>query len=85
MQINTDSEFMIKCMNDWMPTWEKNGWRKSDGREPANLQDLKNLREEARGMDVKWVSGLLICKPLMIFNFNEKIYLFLFRQMMPMF
>lgn len=35
--IATDSEYVVKGITEWLPTWRKNGWRTSKGVKPANL------------------------------------------------
>ena len=64
VQINTDSEFLVKSHNDWMPKWQQNGWKTSSGAEVKNRESFQRLNEAKQGMDVKFVSGtcqFLIC------------------------
>lgn len=35
--IATDSEYVVKGMTEWLPTWRRNNWRTSKGTKPANL------------------------------------------------
>lgn len=44
--IYSDSEYTINCMTKWIPTWMKNNWRKSDGKEVKNVALLKELAKE---------------------------------------
>lgn len=37
--ICADSEYSIKCVNEWMDKWSKNGWKKTDGKTVLN-QDI---------------------------------------------
>lgn len=43
LRINTDSAFLRKSVNDWMPKWKENGWHKSDGNPVVNRNDFQNL------------------------------------------
>ena len=42
-------------MTSWMPSWKKNGWKKKDGKEIVNLEELMELDNETHGMMIKWV------------------------------
>ncbi|OAL53774.1 ribonuclease H-like protein [Pyrenochaeta sp. DS3sAY3a] len=35
--IATDSEYVVKGITEWLPTWKSNNWRTSKGTTPANL------------------------------------------------
>ena len=57
LQINTDSQFMIKCVTEWMPRWQKNGWKLSAGGDVKNrvqLVDLHNAMDKLN-VEVRWV------------------------------
>ena len=56
LQINTDSQFLIRCINDWLPNWLAKGWIKSDGGKVINRVQLEELIEAKKGVNVKWVS-----------------------------
>lgn len=43
--VYTDSMLLIRSMNEWMPTWKRNGWKKADGQTVSNLDLLKTLDE----------------------------------------
>lgn len=36
LTIRTDSDYSVRCMNEWIPKWRANGWKNSRGREVAN-------------------------------------------------
>ena len=59
LQINTDSQFLIRCITEWLPKWQRNGWRLSDGgvvKNKVQLEDLHyNLKEN---INIKWVSKI---------------------------
>lgn len=68
LQINTDSQFLIKCITQWMPKWQKNGWKLSTGGDVKNKEQLEELHEMLKkSINIKWV-----CKK-MNFNFNSDI------------
>lgn len=56
--VRTDSEFLCKAANDWMPRWSENGWRKSDGNAVKNAGDFQNLNKLMSDprIDVRFVS-----------------------------
>ncbi len=56
MQINTDAQFVIRCVNNWLSNWLATGWVKSDGEKVINRVQLEELIEAKKGVDVKWVS-----------------------------
>lgn len=56
VRIFTDSEFVIKCMTQWIHKWKQNNWRVASGGEVKNKEDLVKLDELMRTMDdVKFV------------------------------
>lgn len=56
VNIHTDSEFVIKSVNDWMPKWQTNGWKTSAGTEVKNKDMLLMLQKKIESMEsVGWV------------------------------
>ena len=56
LQINTDSQFLIKCITQWLPKWQKNGWKVSDGGDVKNKVQLVDLHQAMKAnIDIKWV------------------------------
>lgn len=49
--IVTDSRFGIDLVVKWMDKWKSQGWRKTDGKEPANLELVKELDLEIERVD----------------------------------
>lgn len=41
----SDSAYCVNTLNDWMFKWANNGWVKSDGKEPENLDLIKAYYE----------------------------------------
>ena len=44
--IVTDSKYLYQSCIDWIPVWEKNNWKKSDGKIVDNLELIKSIREK---------------------------------------
>ena len=44
--IYSDSMYTIKCITDWIPKWEKNNWKKTDGKDVLNKDLLLLLWNE---------------------------------------
>lgn len=56
INIHTDSEFVIKSVNDWMPKWKTNGWKTSAGGEVKNKDMFMMLEKKIESMgSVSWV------------------------------
>lgn len=43
--IYSDSNYSIQTLTNWSNTWEKNGWKKSNGKEIKNLELIKDIKE----------------------------------------
>lgn len=52
--INTDSKFLINCINNWMPKWKANGWRTSDNRPVINKTELLEMENALDAVNVRW-------------------------------
>jgi len=39
VELHSDSQYVLKGLNEWMAGWKKNGWRTS-GKQPVKNQDL---------------------------------------------
>jgi len=44
--IVTDSRYLYQSCIEWIPVWEKNNWKKSDGKIVDNLELIKSIREK---------------------------------------
>src|SRR6516164_8951191 len=42
--IKSDSQYCINSLTIWGDSWEKNNWKKSDGKQPENLDLIKEIR-----------------------------------------
>lgn len=48
LTVRTDSEFLVNSQNKWMPNWERNGWKTTDGRPVKNTQQFQELNSAIR-------------------------------------
>ena len=59
VQVNTDSQFVINSVTQWMEGWKRKGWKTSTGQDVKNKDDfleLDRIISEAKrgGVDIKW-------------------------------
>lgn len=55
LQINTDSNYLIKSVTEWMPRWKARGWKSTTNQELKNLIDFQDLDEElSGGIAIRW-------------------------------
>ncbi|OBZ65039.1 Ribonuclease H [Grifola frondosa] len=43
MLIKTDSQYSMRCVREWLPTWKRNGWRSAKGEPVKNVTLIKYL------------------------------------------
>lgn len=55
LTLNTDSQFMIKCMESWIKNWKRNGWQTSTKQPVKNIDDLKRLDKLSEQIKINWV------------------------------
>lgn len=53
--IYSDSAYAINTFTNWMYNWERNGWVKSDGKVPENLELVKAFFEISKMIDITFV------------------------------
>ena len=58
VEIHTDSEFWINVLTKWAEGWEKNGWKKKNGK----IRNLKLVQKlyllyKSRKVELVWVRG----------------------------
>ncbi len=52
--VQTDSQYVIKGITEWLPSWKARGWRTAD-RKPVKNQDLwERLDQLAAGHTLSW-------------------------------
>jgi len=59
VEVRTDSEYLRRGVTEWLPRWQRNGWR-TQGREPVKNQDLwRGLAAALSKHNVtwRWVKG----------------------------
>ena len=59
MSLTSDSTYVLKGINEWLPTWKKRGWRTS-GRKPVKNEDLwraLDTLQEKHDIEWHWVKG----------------------------
>ncbi|MGC1458245.1 MAG: ribonuclease HI [Steroidobacteraceae bacterium] len=57
--VQTDSQYVIKGITEWLPTWKARGWRTAD-RKPVKNQDLWEQLDQLAGahsLTWQWVKG----------------------------
>lgn len=54
--IYSDSAYAINTFSNWMYSWQRNGWVKSDGKVPENLDLVKAFYDlKENGIDINFV------------------------------
>ncbi len=51
----TDSSYVLKGIQEWLPAWVKRGWKKIDGSDVLNRDLWEILSNECRGLKIEWV------------------------------
>jgi len=56
LRVNTDSEFLINCVTQWMTNWKRNGWITKSKQPVKNKEDLMSLDDAMNSgrIEVKW-------------------------------
>lgn len=52
VEINTDSELVMKTVQSWIPEWRARGWRRANGRSIANEDLVHELDQLQRQIQV---------------------------------
>lgn len=66
LKINTDSQFLISCINNWMPKWKRNGWKTFNNKPVINKIELLEMKNILKSLNVIWV----------IYNYFINIFLY---------
>ncbi len=56
----SDSQYVVKGLNEWMAGWKRRGWKKADKKEPENLtfwQELDRVVQGFSELSALWVKG----------------------------
>jgi ribonuclease HI len=57
--VQTDSQYLIKGITQWLPSWKARGWRTAD-KKPVKNQDLWEKLEQVAGehtLNWQWIKG----------------------------
>lgn len=54
IEIRTDSSYTIKSMTEWIPKWEKNGWKTSSNTDVLNKDQMIRLNYLCSQVNIKW-------------------------------
>ena len=55
INIYTDSMYIVNSINTWAKSWEKNNWKKKDGKTIENLFEIKKLYYYSLNIKVKFI------------------------------
>ena len=53
VEVVSDSQYLVKGMNEWLPGWKAKGWTRKGG-PIQNLELWQQLERVAVGQDVQW-------------------------------
>ena len=54
IDIYTDSQYVIRGINEWLPAWRKKNFRKKDGKPVLNVDLWQQLEEAAAQHKIQW-------------------------------
>ncbi|XP_076232472.1 ribonuclease H1 isoform X2 [Calliopsis andreniformis] len=54
LKINTDSKFLLQCIQNWMPRWKANGWKTINNKPVINKTELLEMEEALTSLTVDW-------------------------------
>lgn len=55
--IYSDSAYCVNLINDWMYSWERNGWKRPKNQEVKNLKIIKSIYQLAHLATIQKVPG----------------------------
>ncbi len=55
VELYTDSEYVRQGITQWLPNWERNGWRTAGKTPVKNLDLWKPLAQLAERYDIEWI------------------------------
>lgn len=59
LKINTDSKFLLSCIQIWMPKWKANGWKTVSNKPVINKVELLEMEEALGSLNIHWVKILV--------------------------
>ena len=70
--------FFISAVTEWMPRWEKNGWKTSKNTDVLNKDKMIRLNAVCQKIEVKWVEtsniltlSSILCHQVIFFEKNN--------------
>ncbi len=57
--LTTDSQYVLKGLNEWLPGWKKRGWKTANKQPVKNKEFWQELDKQCQKHDIewKWVKG----------------------------
>ena len=55
--VYSDSMYCVNTFNEWIYNWERNGWKKSNGQAPENLDLLSQFYYSDKMIEIKYIKG----------------------------
>ncbi|MDT8466619.1 ribonuclease HI [Alcaligenes nematophilus] len=55
VRIHTDSQYVQKGMNEWLPGWKARGWRTADKKPVKNADLWQELEQQAAKHELTWL------------------------------
>ncbi|MBI5212067.1 MAG: ribonuclease HI [Nitrospirae bacterium] len=55
VKITTDSNYIVKGMNEWIKGWIKNNWKNSQKKDVLNRDLWERLLKASKPHDIKWL------------------------------
>ena len=58
VELSIDCKYIKNCINNgWLTSWQQSGWKKTDGKPPANVELWKLLDMSLKLHNVKFIGG----------------------------
>ena len=55
VKLHTDSQYVIKGITEWMPSWKRKGWKNSQGKPVENREYWEQLDAAAKPHKIDWI------------------------------
>lgn len=55
VQLHVDSTYVMKGMQEWLPTWKRNGWRTAAKKPVKNAELWRELDAQVAQHEITWV------------------------------
>ena len=55
VRVHTDSQYVQKGMNEWLPGWKARGWRTADKKPVKNADLWQELEKQAAKHELSWL------------------------------